>query len=106
MNGFYSRLKVLPMVLCILSHLSSCALAGCPPSAMSGGVWNPANLQTMAYALGLLMVVVQGLRYIIADSAQERADVKKGLIYVVVGLLVVSGYTNLTNLYCDIAGIT
>jgi hypothetical protein len=43
----------------------------------------------LADALGLLIISLMGARWMVADSAQERAEAKKGIIYVVVGLLVV-----------------
>ncbi|MCX6695777.1 MAG: hypothetical protein NTU61_05730 [Candidatus Altiarchaeota archaeon] len=107
MKVVYCRLKTLATAIGMLllsTNVFALTIHACPATAVSS-VWSPASLQRMAYALGLLMVLVQGVRYIIADSAQERADVKKGLIYIVVGLLVVSGYTMLTDLYCTIAGL-
>lgn len=107
MIRFFPSLRNQLVAFFVLLCLSSYVLAGCPATPASVlSIWNPANLQQMAYALGLLMIVIQGLRYIIADSAQERAEVKKGLMYIVIGLLVVYGYQNLTGLYCDVAGIT
>jgi hypothetical protein len=108
MKSFYGRARVLLAVVYLLSYFSAYASAvtGCGAMPQSiRAIWDPANLQMVGYALGLLMVVIQGVRYIIADSAQERADVKKGLIYIVVGLLIVTGYTTLTDFYCTIAGV-
>ena len=107
MRLFYPRIRVLLIGLFIMSHLSQYVLAaGCGnPPANLNNIWNPKNLQSMAYALALLMVVIQGVRYIVADSAQERAEVKKGLIYIVIGLLVVQGYSIMMDLYCDIANV-
>lgn len=103
MKTLHLKVRVLLLTAYALLSISTPAFAACSPST---SVWNPVDLQNVAYALGLLMVVVLGVKYIISDSAQERSDVKKGLIYVVIGLLVVSGYMNLINMYCSIASIT
>jgi hypothetical protein len=61
------------------------------------------NLRRVAYALGWLMMVFMGLRWIIADSPNDRADAKKGMIYIVIGLLVVASACDLLSLYCTTA---
>jgi len=38
-------------------------------------------------ALGVLMFAVQGLKWLSSDTPEGRADAKKGMIYVIVGLL-------------------
>ncbi|MFH1403162.1 MAG: hypothetical protein ABIH11_02715 [Candidatus Altiarchaeota archaeon] len=56
----------------------------------------------LADALGLLVIGIMGARWVIADSAQERSEAKKGIIYVVVGLLVVHSMgTLMTELYIN-----
>ena len=107
MDSLKARIRVLFAGCYLLLHLSQYVLAGCGTMPASvAAIWNPGNLQYVGYTLGILMVIIQGVRYITADSAQERSDVKKGLIYVVIGILVIKGYTSLTDFYCDIAGIT
>jgi hypothetical protein len=64
--------------------------------------WIP-SLKLVAYSLGWLMMVILGGKWIIADSPNERADAKKGMIYIVVGLLVVASACSLLCLYCDTA---
>jgi predicted membrane channel-forming protein YqfA (hemolysin III family) len=61
------------------------------------------SLRTLAYALGWLMMVFMGVKWIVAESANERADSKKGMIYIVLGLLVVASACPLMQLYCDTA---
>ena len=71
-------------------------------SLLSGSVsaqWI-ASLATVAYALGWIMMIIMGIKWIIADSPNERADAKKGMMYVVVGLLVVRSMGSLIALYC------
>lgn len=59
------------------------------------------SMQTLAYGLGWLMMVIMGIKWIIADSPNERADSKKGMIYIIIGLLIVRSACNLITLYCD-----
>jgi len=68
--------------LAILVFLSSNALAQAAPDLLGG-------LTEMAAALALLLFTIMGLRWIVADSAQEREESKKGMIYIVTGLLIV-----------------
>ena len=100
--GLSRRTLVIAFIVLYLSYFAD---AGCSRDYFAGIGWSPVGLQTMAYALGMLMVVIQGVRYIAADSAQDRGDVKKGLIYIVIGVLVVQGMMTLINWYCDMAGI-
>lgn len=51
--------------------------------------WNPSNFQGMAFALATLLLAIQGLRYLISDSPDERKKIKKGLMYIIIGLLIV-----------------
>jgi type IV secretory pathway VirB2 component (pilin) len=46
-------------------------------------------LRNFAGALALLMLVIQGLRWVMSDSEGDRAEAKKGMIYIMVGLIVV-----------------
>lgn len=59
------------------------------------------SMKTLAYALGWLMMVIMGVKWIIADSPNERADAKKGMIYIVIGLLIVRSSCQILQLYCD-----
>jgi len=59
------------------------------------------DLQQMAAALGMLLILIMGVRWIIADSAQERSEAKKGIMYVVVGLLIIYSVNRIIcGLYC------
>ncbi len=62
--------------------------------------WVP-SLKTLAYALAWIMMVIMGVKWIIADSPNERAEAKKGMMYVVIGLLIVASACQLLDLYCD-----
>ncbi len=58
---------------------------------------------TLVYALGWLMLTVLGMKWIVAESSQERLDAKKGMVYIVVGLLVVRVICTLIAFYCQAA---
>lgn len=62
-------------------------------SAAGGGMdeLNALNegLVTVAAALGVLMISIQGLKWVTSETPQDRADAKKGIEYVLIGLLVV-----------------
>ncbi|MBD3388237.1 MAG: hypothetical protein GF416_04085 [Candidatus Altiarchaeales archaeon] len=59
------------------------------------------SMKSVAYALGWIMLVILGIKWIIADSPNERADAKKGMIYVLIGLILVRAACSLLRLYCD-----
>lgn len=56
-------------------------------------------------ALAVLMIAVHALRYVTSDNAQERADIKKGLTYIIIGLLIAYMATILVRgIYCAALG--
>ncbi|MBD3262557.1 MAG: hypothetical protein GF334_12965 [Candidatus Altiarchaeales archaeon] len=56
-----------------------------PPVDLSG-------LVGVANILGALMLVFLGIKWIIADAAQERNEIKKGVLYIIIGILIANGY--------------
>lgn len=48
------------------------------------------RLCEIAGALAILLIGFQGFKYLGADNPQERDDAKKGMVYVVIGLIVVA----------------
>ncbi|GEM_PF-1483608 len=48
---------------------------------------NKAFLQVVA-GLAVLLIAVHALRYVTSDNPQERADIKKGIIYIIIGVLI------------------
>ena len=91
-------MRKIPLILTILNLLSimvASASAGPPAMAWVG------SMIGLAYALGWLMMVIMGIKWIIADSPNERADAKKGMIYIVIGLLLVRSICQLMQLYCN-----
>lgn len=60
------------------------------------------GLQDVAAALGVLMIAYSGARWIMADSPQDREDAKKTIIYVIIGLLIVSLTKDIVKaIYCQ-----
>lgn len=71
-------------------------------SATPSVPWNNVSLQSMAAALGALLILIMGIRWIMADSAQERQEAKRGILYVVIGLLIVYSVDQIIQtLYCS-----
>ena len=64
--------------------------------------WVP-GLRSIALALGWLMMIIMGIKWLLADSPNERADAKKGMTYIIVGLLIVASACGLLCLYCRTA---
>jgi hypothetical protein len=62
------------------------------------------GLKRAAVALAWVMMIIMGSKWIIAESPNDRAEAKKGMIYIVTGLLVIASTENLiTSLYCEAA---
>lgn len=60
-------------------------------SAQKVNLWDIyVAVETIAAALGVLMIAYAGVMWIMAGGPQDRDDAKKTLIYVMVGLLVVA----------------
>ncbi|MFH1788016.1 MAG: hypothetical protein ABH834_01390 [Candidatus Altiarchaeota archaeon] len=96
-GGFSGKTFISVLVLALLSG-----------SASAGEMEDlvPA-LQTVAAALGILLISVQALKYVTAESPDDRAEAKKGLIWIIVGLLVVAISANLVcGLYCNAIATT
>jgi hypothetical protein len=87
-----------PKTLFAVYILSQSVLAS--PPAASAAV---ADLHVIASALGTLMMIIMGIRWIMADSPNERAEAKKGMMYIVLGLLVIASRTQFIQLYRDAA---
>lgn len=86
----------------ILASLLTAAVSATAPAPLA---W-VGQLRGVAYALGWMMMVLMGVKWIVADSPNERADAKKSMIYVVMGLLVVASACGLLHIYCDNASAT
>ena len=99
-----SRLRDFGMLIArrvIYSLIVSSLLAALASSQAPDYSW-VCGLQTLAGALGWVMMVIMGLKWIVAESPNERAEAKKGMLYIVIGLLIVASMRNLLqSLYCD-----
>ena len=71
-------------------------------SSVAAQTW-AVGLKQVGVTLGWFMMIIMGIRWIMADSANERSDAKKGMLYIVVGLLIISMLCNLLCIYCDAA---
>ncbi|MBM3308940.1 MAG: hypothetical protein FJY77_01680 [Candidatus Altiarchaeales archaeon] len=64
-----------------------------------------AGLKNVASALGVLVITYAGVKWVMSEGPQDRDEAKKTIIYVVVGLVVVSMSQDLTNaLYNPVTG--
>jgi len=91
-------LKKVVCVLIVLELAGSLVAAQATGSAMDA--LNTA-LRYFAGALAVLMFSFQGLRWVLSESPEDRAEAKKGMIYVIVGLIAV--YIA-ANIVCGIYG--
>ena len=56
---------------------------------------------TVAAALGTLMISIQGLKWLMAESPKGRAEAKKGIVWTILGLTVAYIAVNLVcGIYC------
>jgi outer membrane murein-binding lipoprotein Lpp len=82
----------------ILLFLAGCAVAVDPTAEMNELI---KALRKIAAALAILLIAVQGLKYVTAESPDDRAEAKKGLIWIIAGLLIAAIAANLVcGLYC------
>lgn len=65
------------------------------------------GIATIASALGALMLAYAGLRWLMSDGPQERDDARKTIIYIIIGLVVVSATADIVQaLYCSTLNTT
>lgn len=95
-------------VAVMMLFLSPFAIAQTPlPPEMSEIFSLKDGIATVAASLGALMLAYAGLRWVMADGPQERDDARKTIIYIIIGLVVVSTTTDLVQaLYCDVLNTT
>jgi len=85
----------------LLLVLTGSAAATVPPEMSQ--IWDlHGGIKNVATALGVLMIVYSGVRWIVATSPDERDDAKKTIVYVIIGLLVIAVTKELVQaLYCQ-----
>lgn len=90
-----SRLLILAMIL-----LAKIAWATDIPETSE--IWNLySEMKSVGAALGALVIVYAGLRWIMAENPQDRDDAKKAVIYTIVGLLVIAVAKEIVDaIYC------
>jgi len=59
-------------------------------------------MRNIAAALAVFMFTLQGLKWVTAESAPDRLEAKRGMIYVMLGLLVVF---IAANIVCGLYGV-
>ena len=104
MNG-EKRILCIWLLLVLVNVVSANTGAASIPAQMSEMTDLNNGLKNVAAALGVLVITHAGLRWIMSEGAQERDDAKKTIIYVIVGLIIVSTSEDLTNaLYKPVTG--
>ena len=82
----------------LLLYLYSAAVSASGTATMVSQLQDVnSGLKTVASALGVLIIVYAGIKWVMADSPQERDDAKKTIIYVIVGLLVVANAKDIVD---------
>lgn len=99
---FNSIRKRLIATVTFLLFYSQVALAACGTTSVSAELTEiNSGLMVVAAALGTLMIAIMGVKWIMSENPQEREDAKKGVIYVIIGLLLVTMATTLVDeIYC------
>lgn len=98
-------LKILPVIMVICLAVSSVFAVAAPENSdlegtsTATGVTNTAKniwstLATVVQILAVAAVVFAGVRYMFA-SADQKADIKKGMIILVIGAVLVFGATTI-----------
>jgi putative Mn2+ efflux pump MntP len=93
-----------PMILkyaLALALSASYAMASAPGAAIMGFV---PGLKSVATALGYVLMMVMGVKWIVQESPNDRAEAKKGMMYIVVGLLLVASVDSLVQLANPVSG--
>jgi hypothetical protein len=63
------------------------------------------SMKLVSFALGWFMMVVMGIKWIVSENTNDRGDAKKGMIYIILGLLVIANLCNFYDLYCYAANM-
>jgi len=92
----------------LLFSLVTCVSAQCMidwgrASASSWGSFADiqTSLVTIGAVVGLLFMVLEGIAWMMAEGPEEREDAKKGIIYILIGLIILtSAYTFVRYLLC------
>ena len=59
------------------------------------------TLTSVGTSLAILMMALQGIKWILSDTPEEREDTKRGIIYIIIGLILLgSAYTFVYYLLC------
>ena len=83
-------MKILWAVLFLLLSAGLGFATGCAadmPTLTRVMIW----LRQIGWPLGLFMMVYMGIKWIISEGPEERENARRGLIYVVIGLILLQG---------------
>ncbi len=86
--------------LALLSVLPACASATCYASIPAIDYMQD-QLQAIGWPIGWFMVALMGIKWIISEGPEAREDARRGVIYVVIGLILLMTAESLTiMLFC------
>jgi NADH:ubiquinone oxidoreductase subunit 2 (subunit N) len=98
-GGTRARIALISLVLL----LSFTSLVNAAPTAVDEvGEINRA-MRSIAAALAILIISIQGLKWVTSDTPAERAEAKKGMTYIILGVVVV--YLA-AHIVCGLYGLT
>jgi|GEM_PF-6225810 len=85
------------LIILWLADTVSAQCANNLPTLLNVMVW----LQQIGWPLAFFMLVYMGIKWMISEGPQERENARRGVIYVIIGLLLLVGGVELVyNLLC------
>jgi hypothetical protein len=79
--------RIIPL-LTLICHLTTTVFAQCSHPAIQAVIEGlSGDIRTAGYAMAFIMMMYMGIKWTIAEGADERENAKKGIIYVIIGVL-------------------
>ncbi|MFH1054970.1 MAG: hypothetical protein V1744_02620 [Candidatus Altiarchaeota archaeon] len=89
--------RALTLLLLLPSIASACYDAAITPAMV--GVMD--MIRTFGYPLGLFMLIYMGLKWMTSEGPEERDNARRGIIYMIIGLLLLKvGWDLVLYLLC------
>jgi type IV secretory pathway VirB2 component (pilin) len=77
----------LPLLLSLLAV--NVVAVGCDdPAARAAAANISVMLTTIGNACGVVMIIYMGLKWMLADDPQGRENARRGIIYIIIGLII------------------
>jgi type IV secretory pathway VirB2 component (pilin) len=99
---------VLLVALLVFLVSAACGAEPCmlPWGSPGAGQWGSftevqTTLTSVGTSLAILMMVLQGIKWMLSETPEEREDAKRGIIYIIIGLILLgSAYSFVYYLLC------